>query len=188
MAVRRDYQIVRGDDVRKVIRRGRAVYDAVLTAGDATVTSEAADFADATDAGALVLGVGIPEGTTVATVTNGTTIELSAAPTISGVLSRRQVVPGYPQLHGFVVLARDLSGWTFASKIRKGFQSETDLGAAEVDDDDAVTGRLEWVCPNTLTDDLPWESWYDIQGTRTSDGFVETFQHGKLTASPDATR
>ena len=58
----------------------RTVTDGVLVDEDETVTSATASFA-AEDVGASVSGTGIPAGTTIASVTNGTTVELSVAAT-----------------------------------------------------------------------------------------------------------
>lgn len=60
----------------------RTVTDGVLNS-TTTVTSATAAFT-AADKGANVIGTGIPAGTTIATVTNGTTIVLSAAATATG--------------------------------------------------------------------------------------------------------
>ena len=58
----------------------RSVSDGVTTNTDATVTSATAAFTDA-DVGKRVTGTGIPANATVASVTNATTIELSAVAT-----------------------------------------------------------------------------------------------------------
>lgn len=57
----------------------RTVTDGVLNS-TTTVTSATAAFTQA-DKGANVIGAGVPAGTTIATVTNGTTVALSAAAT-----------------------------------------------------------------------------------------------------------
>ena len=57
----------------------RSVTDGVLNS-TTTVTSATASFV-ASDVGRPVTGTGIPDGTTIVTVTNGTTIVLSAAAT-----------------------------------------------------------------------------------------------------------
>jgi len=61
----------------------RSVADGVTTNTDATVTSATAAFTQA-DKGKLIAGTGIPAGTTIATVTSATSIELSAAATATG--------------------------------------------------------------------------------------------------------
>jgi hypothetical protein len=60
----------------------RTVADGVLNT-TTTVTSATAVFVSASDAGKAISGVGIPAGTTIASVTNATTIVLSAAATAS---------------------------------------------------------------------------------------------------------
>lgn len=55
----------------------RQVTDGVTTNTDATVTSASAAFTQA-DKGKLITGTGIPTGTTILSVTNSTTIEMSA--------------------------------------------------------------------------------------------------------------
>jgi len=59
----------------------RSVSDGVLN-GTTTVTSATAAFV-AADVGAYVIGTGIPAATTISSVTNGTTVVLSAAATTS---------------------------------------------------------------------------------------------------------
>jgi hypothetical protein len=65
-----------------------------------TVTSATAAFTTARDAGKSITGVGIPDGTTIASVTNGTTIVLSQATTTTGtgktftIADREPVDPG----------------------------------------------------------------------------------------------
>lgn len=56
---------------------GRTFSDAATTSADATVTSGLANFT-AADVGLTITGTGIPGGTTILSVTNSTTIELSA--------------------------------------------------------------------------------------------------------------
>lgn len=58
------------------VQAGRAVYDAVVTAGSAVVTSASAAFT-AADVGSWIGGAGIPAGTTIAGYTNATTITMS---------------------------------------------------------------------------------------------------------------
>lgn len=62
---------------------GRRVADAATTNADATVTSATATFTSA-DVGRELSGTGVPPGTTVLSVTNGTTIEMSANATATG--------------------------------------------------------------------------------------------------------
>lgn len=59
---------------------GRTVADGA-TNTNTTVTSATAAFASPADVGAIIAGPGIPSGTTIASVTNGTTVVLSAAAT-----------------------------------------------------------------------------------------------------------
>lgn len=187
--MRRDYEIPRrGDDTAKPIQRGRAVFDAHLTLGDATVTSAGAGFAADTDVGAVVMGVGIPPGTTIASVTNATTVELSVPATKTCVLTREFLVPRTP-FKGLVIQAVDLSGWTFTSDIRREPQSTgAVLGSAEVNTDNAVTGLLLWVVRHGVSAVLPEHAHYDLQGVRTADGWKQTFQWGELLTPPDVTR
>ena len=60
----------------------RSVADAVTTDTDETLTSASAAFT-AADEGRLISGTGIPAGTTIASVTSATEVEMSAAATIS---------------------------------------------------------------------------------------------------------
>lgn len=78
MMRRAKVQIV-GDDATLNERR---VDDAVITSGDATLTSATAAFV-AGDVGKLVRGAGIPKGTTIASRTSATEVEMSAAATVS---------------------------------------------------------------------------------------------------------
>lgn len=57
--------------------KGRTFTDAVTTTADATLTSGSASFT-ASDVGLPITGTGIPASTTILSVTNSTTIELSA--------------------------------------------------------------------------------------------------------------
>jgi len=59
---------------------GRTVSDGA-TNTNTTVTSATAAFASPADVGAYIAGPGIPNGTTIASVTNGTTVVISAAAT-----------------------------------------------------------------------------------------------------------
>lgn len=61
----------------------RVVDDAVTVNADATLTSADADFTGA-DKGASVTGVGIPGGTTIVTVTDQGSVEMSASATAAG--------------------------------------------------------------------------------------------------------
>jgi flagellar hook protein FlgE len=58
----------------------RQVTDGATTLADQTLTSATANFTS-DDVGKTITGAGIPPGTTIASVTNGTTIELSAPAT-----------------------------------------------------------------------------------------------------------
>lgn len=60
----------------------RAVTDAATISGSTTLTSATADF-DSADVGAVVVGSGIPVNTTITSVTDATTVVLSAAATVS---------------------------------------------------------------------------------------------------------
>lgn len=59
---------------------GRTVTDGA-TNTNTTVTSATAAFASPADVGAIIAGPGIPSGTTIASVTNSTTVVISAAAT-----------------------------------------------------------------------------------------------------------
>lgn len=59
---------------------GRTVADGA-TNTNTTVTSATAAFASPADVGAIIAGPGIPSGTTIASVTNGTTVVISVAAT-----------------------------------------------------------------------------------------------------------
>lgn len=74
------YAILAFDWTAQDITVHRSVSDAATTNGDATLTSATAAFT-AGDVGKPVSGTGIPAGTTIASVTNATTVELSAAAT-----------------------------------------------------------------------------------------------------------
>jgi hypothetical protein len=64
------------------LQDGRQFTDAVTTNNSPTVTSASAAFV-AGDAGKPIVGAGIPAGTTVLTVTNGTTVQMSANATVA---------------------------------------------------------------------------------------------------------
>lgn len=59
---------------------GRTVADGA-TNTNTTVTSATASFNNPLDIGAIIAGPGIPSGTTIVSVTNGTTVVISAAAT-----------------------------------------------------------------------------------------------------------
>lgn len=59
---------------------GRTVADGA-TNSNTTVTSATASFASPADVGAVIAGPGIPSGTTIASVTNSTTVVISTAAT-----------------------------------------------------------------------------------------------------------
>lgn len=59
---------------------GRSVSDGAINS-NTTVTSASAAFVSPADAGAIIAGIGIPGGTTIESVTNGTTVVLSQAAT-----------------------------------------------------------------------------------------------------------
>ena len=67
----------------KAMHITRSVTDGVTTSGDATVTSATAAFT-ANDVGVPITGTGIPANTTILSVTNATTIELSANASAAG--------------------------------------------------------------------------------------------------------
>ena len=75
---------VEGQAVRWLGEAGetRTVADAVTTDTDETLTSATAAFV-AADVGRRIVGVGIPDGTTIASVTSATEIEMSAAATVT---------------------------------------------------------------------------------------------------------
>lgn len=101
---------------------GRTVADGATTAASTTLTSATAAFT-AADVGRPISGPGIPLGTTIASVTNGTTVVLSAAATATaagvplsfGTIEHRwtinatapnlggvsQQIPGFPQTMNF---------------------------------------------------------------------------------------
>jgi lysophospholipase L1-like esterase len=60
----------------------RTVTDGVTTSASTTITSATAAFV-ASDVGFLITGAGIPTGTTIASITNGTTAVLSVAATVT---------------------------------------------------------------------------------------------------------
>ncbi len=82
----------------------RSVSDMNATNGSATITSATAAFASTTDVGRTVTGTGIPAGTTIASVTNGTTAVLSQAVTTTssanGTLNISSAAPATPVPNG----------------------------------------------------------------------------------------
>lgn len=69
------------DDLRAAMTR--TVDDAVIVIGDETLESTDANFT-AADVGAKVTGAGLPDGTTIESVTDENTVELSVEPTVGG--------------------------------------------------------------------------------------------------------
>jgi hypothetical protein len=79
----------------------RTVTDGATTSGSATITSATGAFTQG-DVGAAVSGAGIPAGTTIASVTNGTTAVMSANATATATGVSVTVVD---QLDGFLYTA-----------------------------------------------------------------------------------
>jgi hypothetical protein len=87
----------------------------------------------------------------------------------------------------------DLSGWTFVCEIRADLDRGTLLATLDVDDTDAATGVLVRKLSSTQADLLPGQEfgapkptvYMDLQGTRTSDGFRQTWKRWKVTVEGD---
>jgi hypothetical protein len=89
--------------------------------------------------------------------------------------------------------ALDLSGWTFLCQIRPDLARGTVIATVDVDDTDAATGILVRNLTATEAELLPGQDdaatkstvYMDLQGTRTSDGFVQTWKRWKVTVEGD---
>ena len=85
--------------------QSRTVADGATTAASTTLTSATATFV-AGDVGAAISGGSIPAGTTIASVTNATTVVLSAAATATATgVSITVTVAGSGNLAGFLLTA-----------------------------------------------------------------------------------
>ena len=82
------------------ITRPFAVIDGVTTSGSATVTSATANFSTACDADKFISGAGIPAGAYIKTVTNATTVTLSAKATATGAGVSLTETPGATEVVG----------------------------------------------------------------------------------------
>lgn len=85
---------------------------------------------------------------------------------------------------------KDLSGYTFLSQIRADPDS-TDLMATITVTHltDGTDGMLLCTLPHMEADNLvPGKVYADLQLTRTSDGFRQTYLSGKWTVKPDVSR
>ena len=82
------------------VTRPFAVIDGVTTSGSTTVTSATADFSTACDADKCISGTGIPAGAYIKTVTNSTTVTLSAKATATGAGVSLTETPGATEVIG----------------------------------------------------------------------------------------
>ena len=76
----------------------------------------------------------------------------------------------------------DLTGHTFLAQIRsERLRSSTLYATMTVTATDAVNGEIQISLPASEADNLvPGAAWWDLQITRTSDGFVRTHLAGKV--------
>jgi flagellar hook protein FlgE len=134
--------------------------DGVTTAASTTLTSATAGFT-AADVGKTITGAGIPAGTTIASVTNGTTVVLSqaATATAAGVTVN---VASLPNVWTVAATAPDINGVTksvaeFTPPVTMTFNATTGLPTAPLPTiDDAALGALlgRSFNPGTMTIDL----------------------------------
>jgi hypothetical protein len=89
--------------------------------------------------------------------------------------------------------AVDLSGHTWRAQVRQTYDSAASELDFTVDDADAATGVLVLELDDTdwtgVAATLPTDKWYwDLEGTRTADTFVQTFLGGKVKVVGDVSR
>ena len=89
--------------------------------------------------------------------------------------------------------AVDLSGHTWRAQVRQTYDSASSELDFTVDDTDAATGVLVLALDDTdwtgVAASLPTDKWYwDLEGTRTADTFVQTFLGGKVKVVGDVSR
>jgi hypothetical protein len=81
----------------------------------------------------------------------------------------------------------DLSDRTWAAQIRRSPDSPL-LVAFVVDDSDAADGVLLLALTGTQTTTLPTRGSWDLEGTYTADGYVDTLLAGEVTVTRDVTK
>lgn len=86
------YSPSKGWQVIPTSKMGRTVTDGAINT-NTNCTSATAAFATPADAGAIIAGIGIPSGTTIQSVTNGTTIVLSQAATATATGVTLTIIP-----------------------------------------------------------------------------------------------
>ena len=87
----------------------------------------------------------------------------------------------------------NLSGWSFLCQIRPDLDRGTVIATVTVDTTNAATGVLVRNLTAAQAELLPGQTdpatkprvYMDLQGTRTSDGFVQTWKRGKVTVEGD---
>lgn len=89
-------------------------------------------------------------------------------------------------------VAIDLTGWTFAAKVRQTHDAVTPLVTFTVTIVDAVAGKIQILIPSATTAALALTTGirlpvWDLEATK-SDGDVWTMLEGKVTIAGDATR
>lgn len=83
----------------------------------------------------------------------------------------------------------DLSGYTFVAQIRESREASDVLAEMTVDDSEAELGRLTRTLSATDSGALPIGSaFWDLQATRTADGFVRTYLAGRVRVTGDISR
>ncbi len=88
----------------------------------------------------------------------------------------------------------NLTGWTWLCQIRADLNRGTVIANLDIDDTDAADGKLIRTLPSDQADLLPGQTepdqkplvYMDLQGTRTSDGFRQTFKRWKVTVEGDS--
>ena len=82
-------------------------------------------------------------------------------------------------------VAIDVSEYTWSAQIRE-YRTSTDFNAIEVNADNANLGVLLVSVPASVTENLPQNSVWDLQGVYS--GNPTTFLQGKVTCTKDVTR
>lgn len=85
---------------------------------------------------------------------------------------------------------KDLSGYTFRAQLRADFDDTAVLAVLTVEFvTDGTDGRLYATLPAAVSATLPrGDVYYDLEATRTSDGFVRTYLAGRWKVLGDVSR
>ena len=84
--------------------------------------------------------------------------------------------------------ARDLTGYTIASKIKRHYKSVSHKETIAVTILNATAGEIKLALTNTQTSALRYGKWlYDVELTKTSDGTKERVIEGIIQIRPEVT-